>query len=128
MSLDSLLIGDPEAIETLPYEKRIGIPGGLPLELSIEQISQLAYPDDKDKQEALSKTLVNACKAGHLPHYGNIKGWKYRKLEPNPYPKVRGHREIPLIPGFAIVIHGMKKNLTMRYSLIRCFVVIHLIV
>lgn len=110
MSLDSLLTGDPEAIEALPYEKRIGIPGGLPLELSIEQISQLAYPDDKDKQEALSKALVNACKAGDLLHYGDINGWSYRKLEPNPYPKVKGSRAIPLIPGFAIVMHGDEKK------------------
>lgn len=43
--LDSLLLGNAEAIEALSIEERVKIPGGLPDELSIEDIAKLAAPN-----------------------------------------------------------------------------------
>jgi len=88
---NSLLSGDSEAIKDFPIEKRATITDGLPLELSIKDISILAYPDDKDLQDAYEKDLVMACKNDGLLCYGDINGWNYKDNEPNTFPKVAGY-------------------------------------
>lgn len=92
---DGLLANDAEVLDGLSIQERALIPDGLPDELSIRNIAELSYPDNKAKQDALVKLLVKECKIGSLPYYGNIEGWSYREDRPNPYPKIAG--KMPLV-------------------------------
>jgi hypothetical protein len=77
----------------IPIQERAAMRKGLPAALKISEVAELAYPDNKIRQETTVNNIKKLCQDGLLECYGDINGWKYREDMPNPYPKVKGdHR------------------------------------